>query len=68
LFGKKDDQEKKGLMDQSKESWMAALEASFLGASMKADPVQKVMMNAELVKIKQNEEILEELKKLNSSK
>ena len=37
-------------------------------ASMKADPMQRLQINFMATVMKQNEEILKELKKLNSSK
>lgn len=53
-------------LDQPKEFFSNALEGQYQAAIIKADPIQKFMINAELMKIKQNEEILEELRKLNS--
>lgn len=49
-----------------KDDYLNAIKGQYPTAILKADPVQKLLINAEMVKIKQNEEILEELKKLNS--
>lgn len=62
----KDKEPKKEMMDLSLESWLTAFETHYMMATIKADPYQKMMMAAEVVRIKQNEIIIEELKKLNS--
>lgn len=53
-------------VSQTKEFYLNAIQGQYPTAIIKADPIQKLMINAEMVKIKQNEEILEELKKLNA--
>lgn len=65
MFGK-DKEPKKGMMEMSLESWLTAFEQHYMMATIKADPYQKTMMAAEVIRIKQNEEILAELKKLNA--